>query len=149
MKDANWPFNEDVKFQDLKFRARECECSCALVLLCCVVDGKIMLCLFQCCPFIYKKLNIHANSGCVWIHTYLDFQFNLIFGPIHNYHIPNVIVPLCITLSKPTHLDRIDIHGGLILTIQICIKFRVCKNGSIIKCLRFALCILQQIIAFL
>jgi hypothetical protein len=48
----------------------------------------------------------------------------MIFGSIHNHWMPNVIFSLCITLSKSTDQDRIDIREGGVLTIQICIRFR-------------------------
>jgi len=82
-----------------------------------------------------KNLDMHLNSGHICIHTYLDFRFSLIFGPIHNYQILDIIVSLCITLLRLAHLDRINILGGHILTIQICIRFR-----DLVCYLRFTSC---------
>ncbi len=69
-------------------------------------------------------LDMHLNSAHICIHTYPDFRLSLIFGPIHNYQILDIIVSLCITLSILARLNIIDIHEGQILTIRICIRFR-------------------------
>jgi hypothetical protein len=85
---------------------------------------------------IYRKnSDMHLNSGQICIHKYLNVQFNLIFGPIHNCQILGIIVPLCITLFRLTHLDSINILGGHILTIWICIKF-----SDLVCHLRFTSC---------
>jgi hypothetical protein len=51
---------------------------------------------------------MHRDSDQICVHTYPDFQFSLISGPIHNHPIPSTKVLLCITLSRLVHLDRID-----------------------------------------
>ncbi len=97
------------------------------------------ICSIQCCPDIQKtNLDMHLNSGWICIHPYLGFQFNLIFGPIHNRQIFDIIVSVCITLFRLAHLDRIDILGGHILTIQICIRFK-----DLVCHLRFTSCRVQ------